>query len=209
VTPTEHYRLARKRAREVRVKYSLITPRVMVSDLKKILRSEGVNSVDYWDKFKGIKIKGAYFNDAAGATVVINKKIITQIEPKAFTMGHELKHHLMDEVQGISLCSADNEQIVLERAADEFAAELLFPSKIFLEHMVDRAIDKGTCTAEQIVRIKHETKTTLSHLGLAIRAYRLGYASPGTLDGIAWNNLRDKMYPEYVAFKRYATFKVL
>jgi len=181
----------------------------MVSDLKRILRSEGITNVDYWDKFRSTKIKGAYFNDIAGATVLVNKKLITQIEPKTFTMGHELKHHLMDEVQGVSLCSADNEQITLERAADAFAAELLFPSKIFIEHMAALAIEKGTCTAEQIVRIKHETKTTLSHLGLAIRAYRLGYASLGALDGISWNNLRDRMYPEYVAFKKYATARVL
>jgi len=209
VTPTEQYRLARVRAREIRNKYGLTTPRVMVSELRKILRAEGVTQVDYWDKFTGTKIKGAYFSDNVGATVMVNKKLITLNEPKAFTMGHELKHHLMDEIHGVSLCTDDNEQITQERAADMFAAELLFPSAIFIEQMIARTISKGECTAAHIVQMKHETKTTLSHLGLAIRAYRLGYALPGTLDRVSWNKLRDSMYPEYATFKRFTRVKAL
>lgn len=203
MTATEHYQQASARALEVRAKYGLTTPRVMVNDLKKIYRAEGIERVDYWDRFKGTKLKGAYFNNPPGPTVVINKKIIKQIDPKVFTMGHELKHHLMDEVQGVSFCSDDNEQVIVERAADVFAAELIYPVKMFLEHMAERAIAKGECTAEHIVRLKHETKTTLSHAGLAIRASRLGFALPGVLDNIQWYNLRDQLYPEYRAYRSY------
>jgi Zn-dependent peptidase ImmA (M78 family) len=203
VTATEHYQQARARALEVRVKYGLTTPRVMVSDLKKIYRAEGIGRVDYWDRFKGTKLKGAYFNNPPGPTVVINKKIIKLIDPKVFTMGHELKHHLMDEVQGISLCSDDNEQSIIERAADVFAAELIYPVDMFFDHMAERTITKGKCTAEHIVRLKHETKTTLSHSGLAIRASRFGFALPGVLDDVNWHNLRDRLYPEYRAYRSY------
>lgn len=203
MTPTEQYRQARTRAFEIRAKYGLTTPRVMVRDLKRIYRAEGINRVDYWDKFKGTRLKGAYFNDSAGSTVVVNKKIIMLVDTKVFTLGHELKHHLMDEVRGVSLCTDDNEHAIIERAADVFAAELIYPQRMFLVHMADRSIGKGECTAEQIVHLKQETKTTLSHLGLAIYAYRLGLAIQGKFDGIRWNNLRDKLYPEYRIYRRH------
>src|SRR5215207_289449 len=113
---------ARQLALEVRKKYGLTSSRVMVSDLKKICRQEGIDKIDYWDKFKGTRLKGAYFNDEYGKTIVINKKIIKQTEPKVFTIAHELKHHLLDKVVGVSFCSDDNEKKDVERAADAFAS---------------------------------------------------------------------------------------
>lgn len=208
MTPKEQYQSARARAREVRVKYGLTTPRVMVNDLKKIYRAEGIDRVDYYDGFKSTRIRGAYFNDAVGCTVMINKKLMTQIDPKVFTLGHELKHHLMDDIHEVSLCSDNNEHVVMERAADVFASELIYPTSMFTDHMTERLIEKGQCTSEEIVRLKHETGTTLSHAALSIRASRLGYALPNAFDGVRWNNLRDLLYPEYQAFRRYRRVRV-
>jgi Zn-dependent peptidase ImmA (M78 family) len=202
VTATEQYQQARDRAQEVRKTYNLTTPRVMVSDLKKIYRAEGIERVDYYAGFKSTRIRGAYFNDSAGRTVMINKKLMTQTDPKVFTLGHELKHHLMDDVHEVSLCSDNNEHVVMERAADVFASELIYPTDMFMGHMAERLIGKGQCGAEEIVRLKHDTNTTLSHAALSIRASRLGYALPNAFNGIMWNNLRDKLYPEYQAFRR-------
>jgi Zn-dependent peptidase ImmA (M78 family) len=174
----------------------------MVNDLKKIFRAEGIDRVDYYDGFKSTRIRGAYFNDSAGCTVMVNKKLMTQIDPKVFTLGHELKHHLMDDIHEVSLCSDNNEHVVMERAADVFASELIYPTGLFADHMAERSIEKGQCTSEHIVRLKHETGTTLSHAALSIRASRLGYALPDTFKGVQWNNLRDRLYPEYQAFRR-------
>jgi Zn-dependent peptidase ImmA (M78 family) len=207
MTTSQHYDEARARAQEIREKYGLDSPRVMVSDLKRIYSAEGIDKVDYWGHFKGTRIKGAYFSDGTGCTVVINKKIIKQIDPKVFTMGHELKHHLMDEVHGISLCSTTNENITLERGADVFAAELIFPAELFDDHMLQRSIARGCCTAEHIVQVKHETQTTLSHQGLAIRAYRQNYAIQDAFKEVKWNLLRDRMYPEYLRFRQPRRFR--
>jgi len=201
MTPQEHYQLARLKAGEVRSKYELTSSRVMVSDLKKIYKAEGIERVDYYDGFKSTRIRGAYFNDEAGCSVMINKKLIRVLDPKIFTLAHELKHHLMDEVRAVSLCSNDNEHIIIERAADAFASELIYPISMFIADMEGRTIAKGACTPEDIVHLKHETKTTLSHTGIALRAQRLGYGLPENFYRIKWDTLRDELYPEYQFFR--------
>jgi Zn-dependent peptidase ImmA (M78 family) len=200
--PTNQYAEARQLALEIRRKYGLTSSRIMVNDLKNIYRKEGIDKVDYWDKFKGTRLKGAYFNDEYGKTVVINKKIIKQIEPKVFTMAHELKHHLLDKVVGVSFCSDDNEKKVVERAADAFASELIYPANLFIQDMAERNIELGKCTATDIVKLKHETQTTMSHTALALKASRLGYCTTAILEKVQWHKLRDQHYPEYVRFRK-------
>jgi Zn-dependent peptidase ImmA (M78 family) len=199
---TNPYAEARQLALEIRAKYGLTSPRVMVSDLKQIYRKEGIDKVDYWDKFKGTRLKGAYFNDEYGKTVVINKKIIKQIEPKVFTMAHELKHHLLDKVVGVSFCNDDNEKDAIEKAADAFASELIYPTQLFTQHMSERNIEAGKCTTSDIVKLKHETKTTLSHTALALKASRLSYCTTSILEKPQWHKLRDQLYPEYTRFRK-------
>jgi Zn-dependent peptidase ImmA (M78 family) len=201
VTATEQYQQARARAQEARKQYNLTTPRVMVSDLKAIYRDVGIKRVDYYDGFKSTRVRGAYFNDNVGCSVMVNKKLMKQTEPKVFTLAHELKHHLMDEVHVVSLCSDNNEHVTLERAADVFASELIYPTEMLVEQIESQGVTKGQCRPEAVVKLKHETKTTLSHLAIAIRLSRLGWAASGALDNVKWNNLRDSLYPEYAAFK--------
>lgn len=201
MTPSEHYREARLKANEIRASYNLSTPRVMVSDLTRIYREEGVGRPYYNPNFRGTRFKGAYFRDDIGVTVMINKKLIGQIDPKVFTLGHELKHHLMDDITGV--CSAENERTLLEVGADVFAAELIYPEDMFVRDLAARSVGWGGCTPETVVKLKHETQTTLSHTGLALRATRLGYALAGVLDNVQWNNLRDSLYPEYTRWRRH------
>jgi Zn-dependent peptidase ImmA (M78 family) len=194
------YTDARKLATSIRAKYSLITARVMVTDLRKIYQQEGIQQFEYWDKFS-TRIKGAYFNDEHGTTVVISKRLITQVEPKVFTMAHELKHHLADNVSGVSFCSNDNEKILVERAADAFASELIYPASLVIQDMRSRNIEKGKCTASDIVRLKHETRTTLSHFALALKIARLGYCDATVLK-TRWHILRNQLYPEYTTYQK-------
>lgn len=201
MTDSDQYQQARLKAREIRETYGLTTPRVMVNDLKAIYKAVGIERVDYYDGFKSTRVRGAYFNDQAGCTVMVNKKLIKQIEPKVFTLAHELKHHLMDEVHVVSLCSDNNEQIIAERAADVFAGELVYPTNMMIAEVESFGVAKGLCTPEDIVKLKHETQTTLSHLAIAIRLSRLGWIKPGLIKGVKWNNLRDTLYPEYAFFR--------
>lgn len=196
----DHYTEARQLAASIRTKYGLTTARVMVTDLRKIYKNEGINHFDYWDKFSA-RIKGAYFNDEHGSTIVISKRLITQIEPKVFTMAHELKHHLADNVSGVSFCSDDNEKVLVERAADAFASELIYPGSLLIQDLQSRDIEKGKCTANDIVRLKHESRTTMSHTALALKVTRLGYSDAVVLK-TRWHTLRNELYPEYTRYRK-------
>lgn len=93
-----YYAQMRELAQKVRVENDLTTPRVTRSDMRKIYKAHKIK-LDYWPhRFKGLR--GAYFNDELGPTVMIAKGLPD--DPTIFTMGHELKHHLMDRDLPIS-----------------------------------------------------------------------------------------------------------
>jgi hypothetical protein len=47
-----------------------------------------------------------------------------------------------------------------------------------------------------LVRLKHESRTTLSYAGLAKRAEFLGYAGVGSLAKIKWKKIEEEIYGE-------------
>ena len=60
---------------------------------------------------------------------------------------------------------------------------------------------KGTCTAEALVQLKHETQTTLSYAALAKRAEFLEFAKDGAFVKVKWTQLEEAMYGEPI-YKR-------
>lgn len=77
-----------------------------------------------------------------------------------------------------------------------FAAELIFPEEDFRNYMAANRVGVNGCTPEVIVRLKHDTGTTLSHSSLAKRAVFLDYAQPSSLDKIQWVKLSESLYGE-------------
>lgn len=194
------YELAKFTARALRKEYGFITPRVRRSDLRRIYSAEGI-TIDFRSGFR--TLRGAYFwDEAIGPTVMLTEGLPD--EPTIFTMGHELKHHFIDRTAGIGLptyCALANRADTAEKAAEIFAAELIYPDRDFQADMKRRGIASGECDAAAIVRLKHETKTTLSYASLSKRATLFGFAPPGALDRIAWRKLEESMYGEPV-YKR-------
>jgi hypothetical protein len=47
-----------------------------------------------------------------------------------------------------------------------------------------------------LIRLKRETRTTLSYAGLAKRAVFLGFAAPGSFDGVRWKKLEEQIFGE-------------
>jgi Zn-dependent peptidase ImmA (M78 family) len=115
-------------------------------------------------------------------------------DPLIFTMAHELKHHLVDSSQGLVNCIAGEDIRSIEIGAEVFAAEFLFPEAIFIQQMDAMGVEEGGCTAESIVRIKHETKTTLSFAGLVKKAEWLKFAVQGSLPKSGWKQLEERIY---------------
>ena len=77
-----------------------------------------------------------------------------------------------------------------------FAAEFIFPELDFINVLAANGITAGACTPEAMVRLKHDTRTTLSYTGLAKRAMFLGLAPAGSLDNIRWKKLEEQIFGE-------------
>jgi Zn-dependent peptidase ImmA (M78 family) len=188
-------------ARETRQEYGIEGPRVLRSDMKRIFKHQGIH-LDYWPgTFK--EIRGAYFNDENGATIMVRKDLPP--DPCVFTMAHELKHHLADKESGLLACEANPRNEIREIGAEVFAAEFLFPEICFAALMEEMGIGQGQCTAETLVRVKHETKTTMSYAGLRKLAIWLEFATEGSLPKTGWKNLESKIYG--VPFYRRNSFR--
>jgi len=197
VNRSNYYAEMKQLARSTRGKYGLRTPRVLRSDLRAIYRDQGIK-IDLWP-FKLREVRGAYFNDELGPTVMLAKGLPD--DPMVFTMAHELKHHLVDSEQPIACCSDRNLNEHIEIGAEVFAAELIFPEQEFLDAIAAMGINPGSCTAETLVRLKHDSRTTLSYAGLAKRAMFHRLSAPGSLNGIKWKKLEEELFGEPV-YKR-------
>jgi Zn-dependent peptidase ImmA (M78 family) len=189
-----YYESLKELARQVRAEHGLAGPRVLRSDLRRIYQAHGIR-IDLWPhRFK--QLRGAYFNDDLGATVVLDRNLPP--EPMIFTMGHELKHHLADRGLGLSYCDASNKNDEIEIGAEIFSAELIFPETDFIACLDGLGVARGKCTPELLVRLKHETATTMSYAGLAKRAEYLGFASRAGFARVKWKTLEEQIYGEPV-----------
>ena len=177
-------------AGQIRDQYGLQTPRVLKSDLRRIYKDQGIH-IDLWP-YKLRKLRGAYFNDAGGSSVMLARGLPD--DPMIFTMGHELKHHLVDRDSIVALCDTSNQSAEIEIGAEIFAAELIYPEQMFCNDLIGLGVTMGSCKAEQLVALKRETKTTLSYAGIAKRAEFLGFAPQRSLMKVAWKKLEENIY---------------
>jgi Zn-dependent peptidase ImmA (M78 family) len=189
---SEYYEQMKALARDTRIEYGLTTPRVMKSDLRRIYKDQRIH-IDLWDhKFK--QMRGAYFNDDLGPTVVIAKGLPD--DPTIFTMAHELKHHLADRHLTIACCETNPRNEMIEIGAEVFAAEFIFPEEDFTRILNEMGVTLGNCTAESLVHLKRQTQTTLSYAGLSKRAEFLRFATRGAFAKVMWKKLEEQIYGE-------------
>jgi Zn-dependent peptidase ImmA (M78 family) len=182
-------------ARQVRVDNGLTSPRVLVSDLNRIYARHGI-TIDEWP-YRFRNLRGAFINDHLGMTVMVAKGLPQ--DPMVFTLAHELKHFFRDRDLGISYCDQSNLNKSLEIGAEIFAAELLFPDRDFLNYMDAMGIRRNQCLPKTLIRLKRQTRTTLSYAGLAIKAERLGFAPSRSLTTIkTWRRLEAAYSPRTV-----------
>ena len=141
-------------------------------------------------------LRGAYLNIDGARHVMISRTLPS--DPYIFTLAHELKHHLFDQGIAKAFCHDDNQTEVVEIGAEVFAAEFLYPGMEFSRDLDSRGIEKGNCTQQDIVALKHDTGTSLSYAGLRKRAINYGYA-PSTMPIGGWKKIEASMYgvPHY------------
>lgn len=203
MTRTAYYASLKDLAHRIRTEHGLKTGRVTLSDMRRIYKANQLK-VKLWHQPLR-NIRGAYVNDELGAEVMINGKL--PVEQRIFTMAHELKHHLVDQDRAFQIEGPDDDP--LEIGAEIFAAELIFPEANFAEELAAMGVTRENFTAEAIVRLKHETGTTLSFTALGKRAEFLGLAPKGALAKVAWKKLNEQLYgePVYKRIQRYRAIK--
>jgi len=71
---------------------------------------------------------------------------------------------------------------------------LIYPDDDFRAHLQLVGVAPGKCTAEHLVKLKHDTRTTLSYAGLAKRAEFMNFAIRGSLAQVRWKKLEEQLY---------------
>jgi len=188
----QYYEELKNLAHDMRKAYSISTPRVLRSDMRRIYRSHGIR-IDLWP-YTLRNLRGAYFNDDLGPSVMIRRSLPQ--DPMIFTLAHELKHHLVDRDAGPSFCDASNQDQAIEIGAEVFAAEMIYPDDDYVAWMTAEGIMRLQCQPEDLVRMKNHTRTTLSYAGLVKKAEFLGYARPGAFSKLKWKKLEEQIFGE-------------
>lgn len=197
----------KKLAANVRKEHKLTTSRVLPSDLKIILKAEGVSEIVLFPGFKNLR--GMYYFEGKLPIVAVKKDLPR--DPYAFTLGHELKHHLVDQHLlskdfDSMVCTTKNQEEMIEIGAEVFSAELLYPEELFLHDIFAQGVGSSGCKPEDLVYLKKATDTTLSYSGLAKRATLLRLVTPGSLDNIPWKKLEEEIFGEPI-YKQWANRK--
>lgn len=195
---SEYYKKMVTLAHEQRALFDISGARITRTEFRKIYKHYGI-SIDQWpiaglDRKAFKKLRGVYFPDLHGAPSVLVARLPD--EPYIFTLAHELKHHLMDRDSVGAFCLTQVQDEMKEIGAEVFAAEFIYPTIEFHDDLSKMDITKGSCTARDIVVLKHQTATSLSYAALAKRAEFTGFAPEGSLPKSGWKKLEENIYGE-------------
>lgn len=203
---TEYYRKMTDLAQEQRSLFGIQGAKISRTDFRKIYKHYGIE-LSQWPlpNMSGKplkKLRGVYFPDLHGKPSVLAARLPE--EPYIFTLAHELKHHLMDRDSAGAFCLSEVRDEVKEIGAEVFAAEFIYPTKLFFDDLNKLGVTKGQCTARDLVVLKHQTNTSLSYASLAKRATRTKCATE-PLPTSGWKKIEIQIYgePNYVRIQRY------
>lgn len=187
-----YYTAMRELAHDIRASYAISTDALDLRVIAKIYKAEGI-TLDR-RPIKSPRIRAAYFSDSDGCSVVVKKSLPR--EPKIFALIHELKHHLVDRpaiADGQIRCGDYNAQEVIEKGAEVFAAEFIYPEAEMRE-LALRVNVRAGCTAEDICRLKHECNAPVSYKFLVKRLEWWKYCDRGAFARVQFSKLYETIY---------------
>ena len=179
-------------AREKRQLYGVSTAGLNLNVVRRIYREEGIK-IDHW-KF-GRTIRAVYMCDDGDPSVAVNESLPR--EPKLFSLVHELKHHYLDRnliENGQIKCGDYNANELIEKSAEVFAAEFIYPEEEFLALVERFQIQTGACTKEQVVHLKQSALACISYQFLQKRLTRFGFAPPEGFGKVQFKKLEEALY---------------
>jgi Zn-dependent peptidase ImmA (M78 family) len=175
-----------------RAEHNITTQGLDLNVVRRIYAAEKVK-IDNWSF--GPKVRAVYMCDDGFASVAVNSKLPR--EPRLFSLVHELKHHFVDIslIQGGKLkCGDYNANEMVEKAAEVFAAEFIYPEPEFLECVGSLGIVSGSCTPEGVVHLKRKCGACVSYQYLRKRLVRFGFAGAEVFTGVKFQKLEEEMF---------------
>jgi Zn-dependent peptidase ImmA (M78 family) len=177
-------------ARAKRVDYGVDTAAFGLPEIRRIYKVEGVR-IDYWPLPR--KIKAIYMCADGDPGVAIQEAL--PYEPKLFALVHELKHHYRDQAvigAGMIHCGDYNANELIEKGAEVFAAEFIYPEAEFVEDLAPLGV--GVWTPEEVVHFKRICKAKVSYRYICKRLERLTVITHGQFDNVKFQKLEDALY---------------
>lgn len=187
-------------AHEKRQLHGVITTAFGLREVRGIYRKEGIR-IDRWKL--PYKIKALYMCDDDDLSVVVQKSL--PIEPKLFALVHELKHHYCDRPAlqaGQALCGDYNANELIEKGAEVFAAEFIFPVAEFDAFLQQLGI--RVWTAENVVRLQRSCGAKVSYTFLCKRLRSMRLIADGQFRSVQFRKLEEEIYgqPYYRRVRR-------
>lgn len=188
------YEQAREFARQKRSELGIQTKSINLPLLKKICKAEGIK-VDMVGRV-GAHIRAAYFFDECGCSIMLRKDLPR--EPKMFALAHELKHHFLDRAiiaEGKMQCGDYTANRTHEIAAEEFAAEFLYPVLEMKAVLDSIAVHPDTTSPGTLVEIKRRSPIEVSYTFIRKRLERFGIIAKDQYEKFQFQKLEEEMYP--------------
>lgn len=196
-----YYENLKELARKKRTEYSVNTNSFGLREVRKIYKNEGI-IIDQRPQLPS-KIKAIYNCQDDSFSVAIKPSLPDA--PKIFALIHELKHHYYDQSDikgGILMCGDYNQNELIEKGAEVFAAEFIYPENDFLLDAIATGVT--VWTPQDIVMFKKNCSAKISYLFIRKRLQRLRLISAGQFNDVKFQKLEEEMYgiPFYKFNKR-------
>ncbi len=205
MTRNDYYQEMRQLALIKRAQYRVETTTLNLTVIRNIYKQEGIR-IDNWE-LKGRKIKAMYFCDEVDCSVLVNKKL-PRI-PRLFALVHELKHHFADRekiLDGQIKCGDYNSNELIEKAAEVFAGEFIYPEEEMLLLAKDLNVHSGSCTAEKIVEFKRACPAKISYAFIVKRFEWFNFIPEGIYLKTQFQKLEESLYG--IPFYKEESFKM-
>ena len=185
-----YYEDLKRLARQKRVEYRVNTDAFGLSDVRIIYKQESIR-IDHWPLPR--KVKALYMCEDGDCSVALQPTL--PYEPKLFALVHELKHHYRDRDvlgEGVIHCGDYDANELIEKGAEVFAAEFIYPEVEFAEFLKNLGVIVRQ--ASDIVEIKRNCKAKVSYHFIRKRLERLGHITAGQFDDVQFQKLEYRIY---------------
>ena len=179
-------------AAEKRQKYGITTSSVGLKGIREVYKAEGV-AIDLWDTSH--RIRAVYMCEGGDASVLVNRKL--PVQPRLFAMAHELKHHYCDQTalkNGQIRCGDYNANELIEKAAEVFAAEFIYPAHEFLDCASSIGLEHGKVKPEDLVQLKRICGAPVSYKFLQKRLEWFDFIERGQFAKVQFQKLEEEIH---------------